>query len=34
MPANTLAVLARLGAMFERTASVRDDADLHLHLAP
>jgi diguanylate cyclase (GGDEF)-like protein len=28
MPASTLAVLARLGAMFERTASVRDDADL------
>ena len=28
MPACTLAVLARLGAMFERTASVRDDADL------
>jgi diguanylate cyclase (GGDEF)-like protein len=26
--AGTLAVLARLGAMFERTASVRDDADL------
>jgi len=25
---NTLAVLARLGTMFERTASVRDDADL------
>jgi hypothetical protein len=28
MPASTLAVLARLGAMFERSASVRDDADL------
>jgi diguanylate cyclase (GGDEF)-like protein len=28
MPA-TLAMLARLGVMFERTASVRDEADLH-----
>jgi diguanylate cyclase (GGDEF)-like protein len=27
--AETLAMLARLGAMFERTASVRDEADLH-----
>jgi len=26
---DTLAVLARLGTMFERTASVRDDDDLH-----
>ncbi len=29
MTTNTLAVLARLRAMFERTASVRDDADLN-----
>ena len=28
MAQNTLTVLARLGTMFERTASVRDDADL------
>ena len=28
MAPNTLAVLARLGTMFERTAAVRDDADL------
>jgi diguanylate cyclase (GGDEF)-like protein len=28
VPASTLAVLGRLGAMFERTASVRDDAGL------
>jgi diguanylate cyclase (GGDEF)-like protein len=27
--ADTIAVLARLGTMFERTASVRDDDDLH-----
>ena len=28
MPASTLAVLARLGTILERTATVRDDADL------
>ena len=28
MPSSTLAMLARLGAMFERTASVRDETDL------
>jgi diguanylate cyclase (GGDEF)-like protein len=28
VPANTLAMLARLGTMFERTTSVRDDVDL------
>ena len=27
--ADTIAVLARLSTMFERTASVRDDDDLH-----
>jgi diguanylate cyclase (GGDEF)-like protein len=32
MPANQLATLARLGAMFERTASVRDQRDLQVVL--